>query len=36
MATVIEKRKRLSMIEMGIIIGNLVLLAGVALVMVTV
>ena len=36
MARMIEKHKRLSMIEMGVIIGNLVLLAGVALVMVTV
>ena len=36
MARMIEKRKRLSMIETAAIIGNLVLLAGVALVMATV
>ena len=33
MARIIERQKRLSMIEMGAIFGNLMLLAGVALIM---
>ena len=36
MARMIEKRKQLSKIEMGAIIGNVVLLAGAALVMATI
>ena len=36
MARIIERQKRLSMIEMGAIIGNLVLLASVALMMATI
>ena len=36
MARMIQRQKRLSMIEMVAIIGNLALLGGVALVMVTV
>ena len=36
MARMIARQKRLSTVEMGVIIGNLVLLAGVALVMLTV
>ncbi len=36
MARIIAKKKRLSMIEMGAIIGNVVLLAGAALVMATI
>ena len=36
MARIIQRQKRLSMIEMVAIIGNLALLGGVAMVMVTV